>query len=156
MSNENRPTRFFRISTMRTVQAEVDDEMRFHIQTRIDALIEAGSSRDDAEAVALREYGDLTAARKQLASIDRRRARRGAWHEWLTSLAEDLRFGIRALRSRPGFAITTLITLALGIGGNAAIYSVVYAVLLKPLPFAQPDRLVHLWEVYKSEVDSRS
>jgi predicted permease len=156
MSNESRPTRFFRISTMRTVQSEVDDEMRFHIQTRIDALVEAGSSRDDAEAVALREYGDLTAARKQLASIDRRRARRGAWHEWLTSLAQDVRFGIRALRSRPGFAITTLITLALGIGGNAAIYSVVYAVLLKPLPFAQPDRLVHLWEVYKSEVDSRS
>jgi putative ABC transport system permease protein len=158
MSKEHRdrPARFFRISTLGSVQSEVDDEMRFHIQTRIDALMQAGSSRADAEATALREYGDLTAARKQLASIDRRRARRGAWHEWLASLAQDIRFGIRALRARPAFALTTLITLALGIGGNAAIYSVVYAVLLKPLPFAQPDRLVHLWEVFKSEVDSRS
>ncbi|MGE5732594.1 MAG: ADOP family duplicated permease [Gemmatimonas sp.] len=156
MSNQNRPRRFFRISTMRSVQSEVDDEMRFHIQSRVDALMLAGSSRADAESIALREFGDLTAARAQLASIDRRRARRGAWHEWLTSLAQDVRFGVRALRSRPAFALTTLITLALGIGGNAAIYSVVYAVLLKPLPFKQPERLVHLWEVYESNVDSRS
>jgi predicted permease len=130
--------------------------MRFHLQSRVDALMLDGSSREDAESTALREFGDLTAARRQLASIDRRRARRGAWREWIASLAQDTRFGLRALRARPGFTLTTLITLALGIGGNAAIYSVVYAVLLKPLPFRQPDRLVHLWEVFESKVDSRS
>jgi len=156
MSNEPKPRRFFHISSVRSVESEVDDEMRFHLQTRIDALVLAGSSRADAESTALREFGDLSAARKQLASIDRRRARRGALHEWLASLAQDVRFGVRALRARPAFAFTTLITLALGIGGNAAIYSVVYAVLLKPLPFTQPERLVHLWEVYESKVDSRS
>jgi predicted permease len=156
MSNENRPSRLFRISTPRSVQSEIDDEMRFHLQSRVDALMLDGSSREDAESTALREFGDLTAARRQLASIDRRRARRGAWREWIASLAQDTRFGLRALRARPGFTLTTLITLALGIGGNAAIYSVVYAVLLKPLPFRQPDRLVHLWEVFESKVDSRS
>jgi predicted permease len=156
MTHERRPTRFFHISTKHSVQSEIDDEMRFHIQSRIDALVSAGSTRDDAEAMALREFGDLSAARRQLASIDRRRSRRGAWREWISSFAQDTRFGLRSLRARPGFALTTLVTLALGIGGNAAIYSVVYAVLLKPLPFRQPDRLVHLWEVYESQVDSRS
>ena len=156
MSPDRKPGRFFRISSARSVEAEVDEEMRFHIQTRIDALMLAGLSRADAESMAIQEFGDLNAARRQLASIDRRRARRGAWREWISSLGQDVRFGLRALRTRPGFAITTLVTLALGIGGNAAIYSVVYAVLLKPLPFKQPDRLVHLWEVYESKVDSRS
>ena len=155
MSNE-RPKRFFRISNARSVESEVDDEVRFHIQTRIDELMLAGLSRIDAESIAIREFGNLGDARRQLTTIDRRRARHGAWREWIASAAQDARLSLRALRSRPTFTITTLLTLALGIGGNAAIYSVVYSVLLKPLPFKQPDRLVHLWEVFESKVDSRS
>jgi putative ABC transport system permease protein len=76
--------------------------------------------------------------------------------EWLESISQDIRFGLRGLRSRPGFAITVLLTLALGVGANTAIFSVVDAVLLRPLPFAQPDRLVHLWETFESKVDNRS
>jgi len=155
MSND-RAKRLFRISNARSVESEVDDEVRFHIQTGIDELMLAGLSHIDAESVAVREFGNLGDARRQLASIDRRRARRGAWREWIAAAAQDARFSLRALRARPTFTITTLLTLALGIGGNAAIYSVVYSVLLKPLPFKQPDRLVHLWEVFESKVDSRS
>jgi ABC-type antimicrobial peptide transport system, permease component len=154
--SSDQPKRFFRISNARSVESEVDDEMRFHIQTRIDELMLTGLSHVDAESVAMREFGNLGDARKQLATIDRRRARRGAWREWIASAAQDARFSLRALRARPTFTIATLLTLALGIGGNAAIYSVVYSVLLKPLPFKQPDRLVHLWEVFESKVDSRS
>ena len=140
----------------RSIQRDVDEEIRFHLQMRIDDLMRQGRSRDDAERVALGEYGDANAARAELAAIDRRRARSGAWREWLGTWWQDVRFAARGLRSRPGFAATVMVTLALGIGANAAIFSVVDAVLLRPLPFARPDRLVHLWEVFESKVDTRS
>jgi len=143
-------------ATRGSIQRDVDDEMRFHIQTRIDDLMKQGNSRADAESTAVREYGDLAAARRELAAIDRRHARRGAWREWLASLGQDIRFGIRGLKSRPVFTITVLLTLALGIGANTAIFSIVDSVLLRPLPFAKPDRLVHLWETFDSKVDQRS
>jgi putative ABC transport system permease protein len=76
--------------------------------------------------------------------------------EWFESLRQDIRFGARGLRARPGFTIVVLLTLALGVGANAAIFSVVDSVLLRPLPFAEPSRLVHLWETYESNVDNRS
>ncbi|HEV3486629.1 MAG TPA: hypothetical protein VG106_14555, partial [Vicinamibacterales bacterium] len=63
----------------------------------------------------------------------------------LESLAQDLRFGARALRRNPGFALVAILTLALGIGANAAIFSVVHAVLLRPLPWQDPDRAVMIW-----------
>jgi predicted permease len=142
--------------TRRSIERDVDEEMRFHIQMRIEDLMRQGKSRDAAESIATREYGDVRAARSELSSIDRRSARRGAWREWLESFGQDVRFGLRGLRARPGFAITVLLTLALGIGANAAIFSVVDAVLLRPLPFSKPDRLVHLWETFDSKVGNRS
>jgi putative ABC transport system permease protein len=156
----NRGSGFRRLLTLgttrRSIERDVDTEMGFHIQMRIEDLMRQGKTHDDAEAQALREYGDTVAARDELASIDRRRARRGAWREWLESFGQDIRFGLRGLRSRPGYAITILLTIAIGIGANAAIFSVVDAVLLRPLPFARPERLVHLWETYTGRVDNRS
>jgi predicted permease len=145
-----------RIPGTRAIEREVDDEIRFHLHMRVEDLMRQGRSREDAEREAMREYGDMNAARAELATIDRRAARHGSWREWLSSFGQDLRFGFRGLRSRPGFTLTVLITLALGVGANAAIFSVVDAVLLRPLPFAQPDRLMHLWETYESNVDGRS
>ncbi len=155
--NSPRPRKLFRLSTTRaSIQHEIDDELRFHLDARADALVRLGHSSDDARRIALNEYGDIAAARAQLAQIDRRRLGRTALREWFSSLEQDLKFGLRGLRARPAFAATVILTLALGIGANAAIFSVVDAVLLQPLPFAHPERLVHLWEVYHSNVDSRS
>lgn len=143
-------------ATPRSILRDVDDEMRFHLHMRIEDLMHQGHSAHDAESKAVREFGDLSAARSELASIDRRVARQGWWREWLGSLSQDVRFALRGLRSRPAFSATILLTLALGIGANAAIFSVVDAVLLRPLPYARPDRLVHLWETYEGKVDNRS
>ena len=148
--------RLFSLTTRRSIERDVDTEMRFHIQMRIEDLMRQGTSRDDAEKIARREYGDFGKARHELTSIDARRARQRARSEWFGSLMQDIRFGVRGLRARPGFTITVLLTLALGIGANAAIFSVVDSVLLRPLPFTRPERLVHLWEEFDSKVDQRS
>lgn len=143
-------------STKRSIERDIDDEMDFHLRARIDDLMRQGCDSDAAERLARAEYGDTDAARRELAAIDRRVARKLGWREWLTGFNQDLRFAARALRARPAFAATVLLTIALGVGANAAIFSVVDAVLLRPLPFAQPDRLVHFWEAYEGKVENRS
>ncbi len=160
MSNSEppRPPRklFHHFTTRASIQHEIDDELRFHLETRVEELVRAGRSPDEARRIALQEYGDVAAARAQLAQIDRRRIQRASVREWLSSWMQDLKFGVRSLRARPGFAATVILTLTLGIGANAAIFSVVDSVLLRSLPFTRPDRIVTLWETYRSNVDSRS
>ena len=140
----------------RSIERDVDDEMRFHIEMRVDDLVRSGIHRDDAQRQAASEYGDAAAAHRELTEIDERRTRSRERREWFQSFVQDVRFGARGLRLRPAFTITILVTLGLGIGANAAIFSFVDAVLLRPLPFARPDRLVHLWETFDSEVNRRS
>ncbi len=148
--------RLFRLpTTARSAAGDVDDELRFHLDSRAAELVAAGRARADAEREAAREFGDLGAARAELTAIDRRRLRRAGWREWLGGWGRDARFAWRALARRPGFTAAALATLALGFGAAGAIFAVADAALLRPLPYADPGALVHLWRTTRGAPDAR-
>ncbi|MGQ0643040.1 MAG: ADOP family duplicated permease [Gemmatimonadaceae bacterium] len=160
MRPDARTRRLFALDSARSqkaaVQRSVDDELAFHIANRADDLVRSGLSRAAAEVEARRQFGDLEAARSELATIDHRRLTQRARAAWWGDMLQDLRVALRTLRAHPGFTAVVLLTMALGIGANGAIYTVVDAALLRPLPFHRPEQLVHLWETKEGVVDDRS
>ncbi len=124
------------------VEQEVREELAHHIDLRTEELVARGMSRDAARAEAERRFGDLDRMQMKLASLGDRRNRTLARREWMAELSQDVVFAFRQYAARPGFAAAAVLTLALGIGATTAIFSVVHAVVLRPYPFGDPDRVL--------------
>ena len=124
------------------VEDEVDDEFAFHVDMTMQMLVAQGMSPADARAEAVRRFGDIAVVAAECLRFGRQRDRNRSRAEYMSELKQDIAFALRQLRRTPGFAITAIATLALGIGATAAVFSALYAVVLSPLPFADPDRIV--------------
>jgi predicted permease len=127
---------FRQIFSRRRIFDDLSEEIEQHLEEKTEALMSEGMSRKEAEASALREFGNVARIEEQ---------GREPWM-WMTmeSIVADAQFAIRQLRKNSGFAIVTILTLGLGIGATTAIFSLVNAVLLRPLPFPEQDRLMWL------------
>jgi putative ABC transport system permease protein len=132
------------------VEEEVRSELEFHLQMRVRDLERRGISSLAAREQAEREFGDYESIQSQCRTIASRRNRTMRRREWLGELRQDVRFGVRQLLNNRGFGVVALLTLALGIGASTAIFSVVNGVLLRALPFAEPDRLVVVYQLGES------
>ncbi|HET7552052.1 MAG TPA: ABC transporter permease [Gemmatimonadaceae bacterium] len=120
------------------MERELDDELRFHLEMDVAARVRAGQSPEAARTEAFRAFGGVERFKE-----DCRDARGVAW---LEAIGGDTRRALRSMASRPAFTLAVVLTLGLGIGANTAIFSVVNAVLLQPLPYDDAGRLVMLWE----------
>lgn len=142
--------------TRRQVGDDVEAELAFHLARKAEELTAAGLAPADAAREAARRFGDLDYTRRYCRDEDVRRERESRQMTSMHEIQQDLAYALRALRSAPGFALVALLTLALGIGANTAIFSVVRAVLLRPLPFPAAERVVRVWHANPAANEARS
>ncbi len=125
--------RLFNLTRSEKVTRDLDREFAHHLDERRDELMNAGMNAHDAEAEARRKFGNTTSEKERTREVD--------LLTWLETCAADVRYALRALRRSPAFALVAILSLALGIGANTAIFSLINAVMLKSLPVQHPEQL---------------
>ncbi len=133
---------------------EITDEIALHLELRTRELIRGGMDPASARELALQRMGDVAVVKETCVNLGRKRDRRMRLGQWFEELRHDVKFAFRQLRAAPVFTAIAVTTLALGIGANSAIFALVDATLLRPLPYGNPDRLVTIWET--SDANPRS
>lgn len=128
------------------VDQEVDEEIALHLELRTRELIARGLDPQVAREQALKRMGDVRAVKRELMELSGKRDREMKITQWLDEFRYDVKFALRQLRGAPAFTLIAVVTLALGIGANSAIFALVDATLLRPLPFGEPDRLISIHE----------
>ncbi len=128
------------------LQRGLEEEMRFHLEERTARLMERGMDEATARAEAQRRFGDRERHGAGAERQARRARREGLRREWLFDLLRDLRLAVRRARRAPGFAFTAITLVALGIAAATIVFSLLYGVVFRPLPYADPERLVAVWQ----------
>src|SRR5687768_16588071 len=129
-----------------SVRAEVDDEIAYHLEMKAELLMRKGWSAQHAREEATRQFGDRDQVRHEVQMLASDRARGDRRASFVDALRQDVRFAFRQLWSAPTFALVAILTIGLGIGATTAIFSVVLAVILRPLPYADAERIVVIGE----------
>lgn len=127
---------------------ELDEELRYHLERQVAEYVADGMTAEEARRAALRDFGGLAQSKEECREARGVRA--------FEDLRQDIVFGLRVLRRNPVFSLVAVVTLALGIGANTALFSITNAVVFRPLPFAEPERLLTLWESSAKSEDSRT
>src|SRR5262245_83662 len=136
------------------IDQEIDEELALHVEMRTRELVERGMDPAEARAVAIGTLGDVATLTRAMTSLGRKRDRDMRLATSLEEFRSDLKFALRQLKNSPAFTLVATLTLALGIGANSAIFALVDATLLRPLPYRDAGRLVSVWE--KSPTTERS
>ena len=123
-------------------EADVDDELQFHIESRVREYVATGMTETEARRKTLERFGSVDRARRECLTIDRQQERSMSRTAFVDTLRQDVVFALRTLMRRPGWTAITVVTLALGIGANTAIFTLVSNYLFRPLPVRDADRLV--------------
>ena len=142
--------RTFKPNSEKSAPKDVEREIDLHIELRAREFEAQGMTRDDARRAAIQAFGDLTAIANEVTDIRESTVRERQRRDWFDELRMDLLVGLRILRRAPSFTLIALLTLAIGIGANTAIFGVLRSVLLRPLPYPNADQLVQVWSDHRA------